>query len=87
MHIKHQRLVLPINPADVFARALGHFMGTCADHGGVWFAQGQDCCPSLGQLILPKRLAVHRRVGGIGIQLAKRTGDSFQTSHHSGRIS
>jgi len=44
-------------------------------------------CPSLGQIILPKRLAVRRRVGWIGIQLAKRTGDSFQASLHSGRIS
>lgn len=64
-----------INPANVFAPGFGRFTGACAGYGGVWFAQRHDCCPSLEQIILPKRFAVHRRVGWIGIQLTKCTGD------------
>lgn len=46
-------------------------------HRRVGFAKSFDRRRSLGQIVLPKRLAVHRRIGRICIQLAKCAGDSF----------
>lgn len=72
--------------SDVIFANLINLQRGGADHRHVGFAQSPDRCPRLGQIILPQRPAVHRRIGRIRIQLAKCAGDSFQAGGNVLRI-
>ena len=66
-----------IDSSDVIFANVASLKRGGTEHRHVGFAKSHDRGLCFRQIVLPKRLAIHPRIGRICIQLAKCAGDSF----------